>query len=263
MKQSHTQSLRTVFAMTALTVAWLSLSSCCSAPQCDSCCAVQSAAAAPGTPAVTTQAAPAAPKEEAPVKNGEEALQRLMEGNKRFVAFKLHKPNANEERRQELDKGQQPFATIFSCVDSRVPPELVFDRGLGDLFVTRTAGQVADKSVLGSIEYGAEHLHIPLLMILGHTNCGAVKATIETVESNGHVEGNVGALIDGIRPAVVKAKTAGGGDLLDKAVRANVELAVERMKNVPALSNDVKLGHLKIVGAVYNLDSGVVEITVP
>ncbi len=261
MKQIHSLSHRTVFAITALTAAWLSLSSCCSTPHCDSCSSVQYTSA----PSVTTPSvenAPLEPMAEAPVKNGDEALVRLMEGNKRFVAFKLHKPNANEARRQELDKGQQPFATIFSCVDSRVPPELVFDRGLGDLFVTRTAGQVADKAVLGSIEYGAEHLHIPLLMILGHTNCGAVKATIETVASNGHADENIGALIDGIRPAVEKAKTA-GGELLDKAVRANVELAVERMKNVPALSEAVKHGHLKIVGAVYNLDTGVVEITVP
>ena len=240
--------------------AGLMLSSCNSTNHCDTCSSVQvitSPTAAPSAPI-----APAATAEEAPVKNGEEALARLIEGNKRFVSYNLQHPNDNATRRSELGKGQHPFATIFSCVDSRVPPELVFDRGLGDLFVTRTAGQVPDRAVLGSIEYGAEHLHIHLLLVMGHKGCGAVKATIDTIEKHGHAEGNIGALIDGITPAVTKAKTA-GGDLLAQAIRTNVELTVERMKKEPVLAELIHKGELKIVGGVYNLDTGEVEVTVP
>lgn len=261
----HARTIR-ARAAAALIAAWLSLSSCCSTPHCDTCGTVQSdAVAVMAQPVPALQVAPIAqaePMQEAAVKNGDEALQRLMEGNKRFVAFHLKQPNDNAARRASLSNGQQPFATIFSCVDSRVPPELVFDRGLGDLFVTRTAGQVPDRAVLGSIEYGAEHLHIHLLMIMGHKSCGAVKATIDTLAAHGHAEGNIGALIEGITPAVEKAKTA-GGELLDKAIRTNVELGVERMKHVPLLEALVKKGELKIVGGVYNLDTGEVELTVP
>jgi len=213
------------------------------------------AACAPAAPAPST----ATP--EAPVTNADEALQRLLKGNQRYVAHKSTDVNESESRRVELAQGQKPFATIFSCVDSRVPPELVFDRGLGDLFVIRTAGQVIDNAVLGSLEYGVAELHIPLLLVLGHEKCGAVKATIETLESHATAAAEINWLVEGIRPAVEKVKDQ-GGDVLDNAVKANVELIVERLQAAPILSEAVAKGELKIVGGRYDLDTGVVEIIV-
>lgn len=201
------------------------------------------------------------PTPEVPITNAEEALQRLLEGNQRYVAQQSTEVNESESRRLELAQGQKPFATIFSCVDSRVPPELIFDRGLGDLFVIRTAGQVIDNAVLGSLEYGVAELHIPLLMVLGHEKCGAVKATIETLENHTTAPAEINWLVEGIRPAVEKVKDQ-GGDVLDNAVKTNVELAVNRLKATPILSEAVAKGELKIVGGRYDLDSGLVEMLV-
>ena len=196
---------------------------------------------------------------ETPVKNADEALQRLMEGNQRYAANKSIDLNESQSRRAQLAAGQNPFATIFSCVDSRVPPELVFDRGLGDLFIVRTAGEVTDHAVLGSLQYGVAELKIPLLMVLGHEKCGAVKATIEAVESNTKAPDEIEWLVDGIRPAV--EKTHGQpGDPLDNAVRANVLLMVERLKRTAILADALQKGDLKIVGARYDLDTGLVEV---
>jgi carbonic anhydrase len=203
--------------------------------------------------------APAQVNVESPVANADEALQRLLEGNQRYTANKSVDLNESQSRRAELAKGQNPFATIFSCVDSRVPPELIFDRGLGDLFVIRTAGQVIDNAVLGSLEFGVAELKIPLLMVLGHEKCGAVKATVEAVEHNATAEAEINWLVDGIRPAVEVAKTQ-SGDLLDNAVKANVSLTVERLNGSSILSEAIENGELKIVGARYDLDTGVVEV---
>jgi carbonic anhydrase len=217
---------------------------------------------ASGLTAVSVTLAACAPTQvstEAPVTNADEALQRLLEGNERYVANKSIDLNESQSRRVELAKGQNPFATIFSCVDSRVPPELVFDRGLGDLFVIRTAGQVVDNAVLGSLEFGVAELKIPLLVVLGHESCGAVKATVEAVENNATAEAEINWLVDGIRPAVEEAKTQ-SGDLLDNAVKANVFLTDERLKGSPILSEAVETGELKIVGARYDLNTGAVEV---
>lgn len=196
---------------------------------------------------------------EAPVTNADEALQRLLEGNQRFAANKSIDLNESQSRRVETAKGQNPFATIFSCVDSRVPPELIFDRGLGDLFVIRTAGQVIDHAVLGSLEFGVAELKIPLLMVLGHEKCGAVKATVEAVENNATAEAEINWLVDGIRPAVEVAKSW-PGDLLDNVVKANVALTVEYLKRSSILAEALEKGVLKIVGARYDLDTGIVEV---
>ena len=205
--------------------------------------------------------APAQVPTEGPVTTADEALQRLMEGNERYVANKSTDLNESQSRRAELAQGQNPFATIFSCVDSRVPPELIFDRGLGDLFVIRTAGQVIDHAVLGSLEFGVAELKIPLLMVLGHEKCGAVKATVEAVENNATAEAEINWLVEGIRPAVEAAKTQ-SGDLLDNAVKANVSLTVERLKGSSILSEALEIGDLKIIGARYDLDTGSVEVAV-
>jgi carbonic anhydrase len=205
--------------------------------------------------------APAQPVNESAVSSPNEALQRLLEGNQRYTANKSTNLNESEARRLELVKGQNPFATIFSCVDSRVPPELIFDRGLGDLFIVRTAGEVLDHAVLGSLQYGVAELKIPLLMVLGHEKCGAVKATIEAIEDNAEGEAEINWLVEGIRPAVEKVHAA-QGDLLDNAVRANVELTVEKLKTSAILADALEKGDLNIVGARYDLDSGVVELIV-
>ena len=145
---------------------------------------------------------PAMPSTELPVTNPAAALDRLLEGNQRFAANMAKDPNHPEARRMMVAGGQQPFATIFSCVDSRVPPELVFDQGLGDLFVIRTAGHVIDDAVLGSLEFGVAELGIPLLMVMGHEKCGAVKATIEAVEAQTMTPAQIGTLVEAVTPAV-------------------------------------------------------------
>ena len=189
------------------------------------------------------------------------ALQTLKEGNQRFVAMKPIHPNLTAERRTDVAKGQNPFAIIFECVDSRVPPELVFDRGLGDLFVIRTAGQALDKAALGSIEFGVEEYNIPLVMVLGHEKCGAVEATIEVLEKKAQAHGQIRTLVELIKPAVEKVKGQ-SGNLLDNAIRANIALNVDKLKTAPILTEHLEKGKIKIVGAYYNLDTGVVDITV-
>ena len=201
----------------------------------------------------------AEPTPEPAVTGPDEALQRLLDGNQRYVANKAVDPNQSETRRIEVSTGQHPFATILGCVDSRVPPEIVFDRGLGDLFVIRTAGQVVDQAVMGSIEFGSFELGIPLVFVLGHESCGAVKATLETLEANGHAEGSIGYLVEAITPAI-EAAHGQEGDELDNAVKANVSLVVEQLKQSPILSAAIAAGTLKIVGGRYDLDKGAITM---
>lgn len=249
----------------------------------------------------------AAAVEEA-VETPEEALLRLVEGNIRYAADKNTEVNEGKERREKLTKRQRPFATVFSCVDSRVPPELVFDRGLGDLFVVRTAGQVIDQAVLGSIEYGVAELEIPLLVVMGHSACGAVKATVASIATGEVPEAEIAYLVDSLAPAVAKAKeqlkpvtkkttkkktaattttvaaegeaapAEGEGesgatttmaeavdpdhDLIVHAIKANVELVIERLKEVPLLAEKIKKDRLMIVGGVYDLETGDTDISI-
>lgn len=185
----------------------------------------------------------------------DEALQKLMEGNKRYVEQKRTYPAQSLQRLTEIAYSQHPFAVILGCADSRVCAEHIFDRGLGDLFVVRVAGHILDSAVLGSIEYAAEHLGVPLILVLGHERCGAVKAALEGKP----VPGQIGNLVAAINPALTKAKGQ-AGDLLDNAVRANVKLVVDQLKSSqPILAELLKEGRLKIVGARYDLDSGKVE----
>lgn len=201
----------------------------------------------------------AEPTAEPAVTSPDEALQRLLDGNQRYVNNRAVDPNQSETRRIEVATGQHPFATVLGCVDSRVPPEIVFDRGLGDLFVIRTAGQVLDQAVVGSIEFGALELGIPLVFVLGHESCGAVKATLETLEANGHAEGSIGYLVEAISPAI-EAAHGQEGDELDNAVKANVSLVVEQLKQSPILSEAITNGKLKIVGGRYDLDKGEIAL---
>jgi carbonic anhydrase len=187
----------------------------------------------------------------------DQALQRLLEGNQRYVDAKPAHPNLTVDRRTQLAQGQHPFAIIFSCVDSRVPPELVFDRGLGDLFVIRTAGHTLDDAVLGSIEYGVAELGIPLIMVLGHEKCGAVKATLEAIEHQTTAPDRIQTLVRDITPAIEQSKGQ-PGDALDNAIKANTALTVSRLKTTQLLAEALGKGGLKIVGGRYDLDSGAV-----
>lgn len=188
--------------------------------------------------------------------NGDTALKKLEEGNKRYVEAKFTHPNQTKERREEVAKGQHPFAVIVSCSDSRVPPEVIFDQGLGDLFVIRVAGNIVDDAVLGSIEYAIEHLGAKLVVVLGHERCGAVDATVKGGEAPGHIKG----LVEAIKPAVEKSKDQ-AGDKLDNAVKANVAIVVDKIKtSEPIIKEFVHEKHLKIVGARYDLDEGNVTI---
>ncbi len=211
------------------------------------------------TTAVPTVAPTRTP--EPPITNGDEALQRLMRGNQRFVAELALNPSQTRARREQTAGGQMPFAIILGCSDSRVTPEYVFDQGIGDLFVVRVAGNVFDDNVaLGSIEYAVEHFHSPLLLVLGHEKCGAVEATIETLDQTEPLPGKIGEIVKLIRPAAEQTKGQ-AGDWLDHAVRANVLHVVEQLKKAaPFISKLQADGTLKIVGAYYALKTGAVEI---
>jgi len=184
--------------------------------------------------------------------SADESLARLQAGNDRFVAGQVIHPNSGPARRAEVAKGQQPFAIVVGCSDSRVGPEVVFDQGLGDLFVVRTAGNVVDDVALGSIEYAVEHLGVPVILVLGHTRCGAVAAAVAGGEAHGHV----GSIVEKIKPAVEETKGK-EGDAVDNAVRANVRNVVKQLRGAgPILSGLVKSGKLRVVGGCYDLDRG-------
>jgi len=183
------------------------------------------------------------------------ALAELKTGNDHHVQHRYQHPHETLERQRELVKGQHPHAEILSCADSRVPPEIIFDQGLGDLFVVRVAGNIATNAELASLEYGAAHLQIPLLVVMGHEHCGAVTAAVE----GGNSEGHIGTLVELLRPAVENSRSL-TGDRVENAVRANVELVVKQLRNsTPLLSELVSHNKLKIVGGVYSLDTGKVD----
>jgi carbonic anhydrase len=186
----------------------------------------------------------------------EEALTKLIAGNKRFSSGKASHPNQGTERRAEAAKGQRPFAVVVGCSDSRIPPEIIFDQGIGDLFIIRVAGNVVDDIALGSIEYAVEHLGARLIVVLGHSKCGAVTATVQ----GGEVHGHIGSIVKAIQPAVDKAKGR-PGDLTDNSIRANVQMVVQTIvDSKPALAPLVDAGSIRVVGAYYDIGSGKVEM---
>jgi carbonic anhydrase len=203
--------------------------------------------------------APALTRADAPsTVNPEEALKLLLAGNQRFITGNLNSVSRDEiaQRRAELVQGQKPFAIVLCCSDSRVGPELVFDQELGNIFVVRTAGEVLDAAGIGSIEYAVAHLGSPLLLVLGHEHCGAVAAAVADAKEPGHIA----SIVKAIRPAV--AKTKGQlGDPLQNAVRANVQDIAARLRDTgPVLSEKVKAGRLKVMGATFSLRTGKVEL---
>jgi carbonic anhydrase len=195
----------------------------------------------------------------------DEALLRLVQGNRRFVADEAEHPDQTVSRRAFLGGSQHPFAAVFSCADSRVPPEIVFDAGLGDLFVVRSAGHVLDHAILGTLEFGVDQLGCPLLVVLGHTGCGAVRATFQAVTRHTGASGtDIDTLVEAITPAVVDAGRDGVDDdhLVDAAVRHNVERVVADVVAAPLVAPAVARGAVLVVGAVYDLSTGVVELVV-
>lgn len=206
----------------------------------------------PRTPAVAVAEAsfaPAAPRQD--------VLAQLLAGNQRFTSGHATGAGRDAERRTEIAKGQHPYAIVVTCSDSRVCPELLFDTGLGELFVVRTAGHVIDDHALGSIEYAAEHLHAHTILVLGHERCGAVQAAMQ----GGELPGHIGSLVTAIAPGIAAAKA--GNDAM-ACVQANVRATVQALRqNHPLLAELVQKHEIAVQGAVYDLDTGAVELLDP
>ena len=183
------------------------------------------------------------------------ATTKLKEGNERFIKGKTLHPNQDFKRIKEVASAQKPFAIIVGCSDSRVPSEIIFDQGIGDLFIVRTAGQVSSYASWGSIEFGNAVLGAKLIVVLGHTSCGAVSAACKIPDVPGHIV----TLINAIKPAAELAKKI-AGDVVENAVKINVAMEVKQLQSLePVLTKAIKNGSLKIVGAVYNLSTGQVD----
>ncbi len=194
------------------------------------------------------------------IKSAEEAKKLLIEGNKRFVSNKPAVKDISTDRKNELAKdGQHPFAVIVGCSDSRVPEEIVFDQALGDIFVIRDAGNVVDPVALGSIEYGVEHLGAPLIVVLGHEKCGAVKATVD----GGEAPGSIGAIVNKIKPSLdkVKGTTTNKDELYTKCEDENINNTINEIKNSSVIKHLEEENKVNIVGAKYDVDTGEVVFT--
>ena len=192
----------------------------------------------------------------------DEVLKKLKEGNNRFVENNRTYPNQDEDRLGVTSaKGQFPYATVIACSDSRVPVEHIFDAGFGDIFVIRVAGNVVDIDEAGSIEYGVHHLHTPVLVVLGHTQCGAVTAVCRGDE----VHGNIPKLVDNIVPAVKKAKHEHSEEecndkVLETSIENNVWQSIEDLYHIsPVTTELIRKGKLKVVGAIYHLNNGEIQ----
>ena len=193
-----------------------------------------------------------------------EALARLQEGNERFIQGRARFPTVQKEVLAELAKGQQPFATILGCSDSRVPPELVFDASFGELFVIRVAGNVLGPSIFGTLQYAASHLHTPLFVVLGHEGCGAVEAAIGSRFHRTRQLSRIEILLENIVPALEGLDDSQpAATLLHQAVEANVRHTVQTLRNTPEAQAREREGLMKLVGAVYELETGRVRFLEP
>lgn len=185
----------------------------------------------------------------------EQALKSLMDGNKRFVTEKRENPRRTLARLAEIAQTQKPFASILSCADSRVPAEIIFDQGFGDLFICRIAGNVATAEEIGSLEFGTLVLGSKVIMVMGHKRCGAVDATIKGAQ----VPGQIASLLDAIKPSLKNSENQ-RGDRLENATKANVLYQMEKLKSSPVISQLIEEGKLKVVGGYYDLDTGAVTM---
>lgn len=191
----------------------------------------------------------------------DEALARLMEGNRRFVADSPRPAPGNAARRREQVQGQAPFATVLACADSRTPPGTLFDTGLGEIFGLRVAGNTLSPAGFGSIEYSSMALGVPLIMVLGHERCGAVAAAVEVVERNARLPGSLMAMVEPILPAVEEAKRGDPSDLLDATVRTHALRMARRLREEESvLTPRLASGALRVVAARYDLDDGEVSL---
>ena len=183
------------------------------------------------------------------------AVQKLMDGNKRFVEKKRQNPNQTLARVTEVAQTQKPYAAILGCAESRFPSEIIFDQGIGDLFVCRVAGNVATPEEIGSLEFAVVVLGVKVIWVLGHERCGAVKAAIE----GGELPGQIGSLTAAIKPAVDRSKDQ-AGDKVENAVKENVRLQIENLKKSAVIAQLIQEGKLKVVGGYYDLDTGAVSM---
>ncbi|MFJ7490399.1 carbonic anhydrase [Streptomyces sp. NPDC097727] len=188
------------------------------------------------------------------------AFTRLMDGNKRWVSGDLQHPDRDPNRRQFVAQKQEPFGAILSCIDSRVPPELLFDTGLGDLYVMRTGGEAVGPVVTGSVEYGPMTSGTPLIVVLGHQRCGAVEAAYNSIRDGKPLPGNLEAIAKALRPAYAQAVREGGADPVESMARAQVKLTAADLRSNQDLAPLVRQGALAVVGAYYSLDTGKVEV---
>lgn len=188
--------------------------------------------------------------------NAEQALAKLLAGNEKYLSGSIT-PNIDASLRTDLAaNGQHPYAIVITCSDSRVPAELVFNSGLGDIFVIRTAGNVVSDFEIGSVEYGAEHLGSPLVLVLGHTNCGAVTAATEGGEAGGKIQ----SIVNEIAPSVQKAKDAGAEDVLSKAIEFNVINSVNKILSSDVIKELREEGKVEVIGGVYDINTGAITL---
>ncbi len=189
------------------------------------------------------------------------ALEKLMDGNRRFMGGKPMHPHQDMHRREEILGGQKPVAAVLTCSDSRVPPEILFDQGLGDIFVIRNAGNVVDDVVLGSLEYAVDHLQIPLILVLGHEKCGAVTAAAQTgSHHDGKTPVYIPRIMEKIAPAVERARSK-SGDLIEEAARENAACIADEIRRALSLQTDESIeSRVKVLAAYYKLTSGEVAV---
>lgn len=189
-----------------------------------------------------------------------EALERLKEGNRRFLEDAPYQPPMDRLHRLHLAAAQRPFAAYLSCSDSRVPPELLFERGLGELFIVRNAGNTLCASALGSLEFAVTQLEVPLIVVMGHEACGAVRAAVAVTREQRQFSGNVSKVLQSLLPAVLEADPW-APDLVNAAALCNVRKVVRELREEasPALLDPQRSGKLRVIGAYYHLDSGKVD----
>jgi carbonic anhydrase len=224
--------------------------------------AAAAAATVPLASAAFAAAPPAGANPAPPGMTPDKALELLKRGNRDFLAGRGAAPDPDGRRRLEIAKAQYPFAVLVSCSDSRVPPELLFGRGLGELFIIRNAGNTVDTVAMGSLEYAVAELKVPLVVVMGHERCGAVAAAVSVVEQGTTFPGSIGRMVEPIVPAVLEARRkSAGADLLDMSVRENVRRTVARLREFsePMVLDRLKAGKLRVVGARYDLDDGRVD----
>ncbi|MFE0250181.1 carbonic anhydrase [Streptomyces sp. NPDC059010] len=210
--------------------------------------------------ATAVGAASPSPAESAPPTTPRAAYARLLEGNERWVNGSLQRPNQGIDRRRSVAEEQDPYSVIVSCIDSRVPPEMVFDTGLGDLFVIRTGGQVVAPVVTGSVEYGPVTSGSPLILVLGHQRCGAVKAAYKALKERKPLPGNLQSVVETLRPAYEAVSKEKHADPVDAMIRVHAQQTAADLRRSANLGPLVRKRDLAVVSAYYSLDTGKVEV---